>query len=340
MRILVTGGAGFIGSHLAEAFVDAGHRVRVLDNLQGGHRENLAHVAADVEVVEGDCSDPVVAARAVRGVDAVYHQAAVPSVARSVEDPVSAHRNSATATLIMLVAARDAGARRFVYAGSSSVYGDSAALPKREDMTPQPLSPYAVGKLAGEHYVRVFASLYGMETLTLRYFNVFGPRQDAGSPYSGVISLFVTALLEGRTPIVYGDGGQSRDFTYVANVVDGNLRALSAKGLKGQAVNLATGRRTTLNALLKALARGLGTSGRAERRPPRAGDIRHSLADVKLARKVLGYRPVVDFESGLKLTLDWYRAAAPVIEPRPARAPSRARAAAGGSPSSTGTRDS
>jgi UDP-glucose 4-epimerase len=314
--------------------------VRVLDNLLGGHRENLAHVAADVEVVEGDCADPVVAARAVRGVDAVYHQAAVPSVARSVEDPASAHRNSATATLNMLIAARDAGARRFVYAGSSSVYGDSPALPKREDMTPQPLSPYAAGKLAGEHYVRIFASLYGMETLTLRYFNVFGPRQDAGSPYSGVISLFVTAMLEGRTPVVYGDGGQSRDFTYVANVVDGNLRALTAKGLSGQAVNLATGRRTTLNALLKALARELGTSAKAERRPARAGDIRHSLADVKRARKLLGYRPVVDFETGLKLTLDWYRAALPVSEPRPARASSRARAAAGAPPSSTGTRDS
>ena len=336
----MTGGAGFIGSHLAEAFVDAGHRVRVLDNLLGGHRENLAHVAADVEVVEGDCSDPVAAARAVRGVDAVYHQAAVPSVARSVEDPAAAHRNSATATLAMLVAARDAGARRFVYAGSSSVYGDSAALPKREDMTPRPLSPYAVGKLAGEHYVRIFASLYGMETLTLRYFNVFGPRQDAGSPYSGVISLFVTAMLEGRTPVVYGDGGQSRDFTYVANVVDGNLRALAAKGLAGQAVNVATGRRTTLNALLKALGRELGVPAKAERRAARAGDIRHSLAEVKAAKKLLGYKPVVDFETGLKLTLDWYRGVRPVSEPRPARASSRARAASGGPPSSTGTRDS
>ena len=341
MRILVTGGAGFIGSHLAEAFVDAGHRVRVLDNMQGGRRENLASVAADVEVVEGDCSDPVVAARAVRGVDVVYHEAAVPSVARSVEDPAACHRNSATATLTMLIAARDAGARRFIYAGSSSVYGDSPKLPKREDMTPHPLSPYAVGKLAGEQYVRIFASLYAMETLTLRYFNVFGPRQDASSPYSGVISLFVTALLEGRAPVIYGDGLQSRDFTYIANVVDGNLRALTAKGLKGQAVNLATGQRITLNALLRALARELGLKAKAVRKPPRAGDIRHSLADIRLARKVLGYKPVVDFETGLRVTLDWYRSSAETVSAeKPARDGALARRAAGTSPSSAGTRDS
>jgi UDP-glucose 4-epimerase len=340
MRILVTGGAGFIGSHLAEAFVDAGHRVRVLDNLVGGHRENLAPVAADVEVVEGDCSDPVIAARAVRGIDVVYHQAAVPSVARSVEDPAASHRNSATATLTMLVAARDAGARRFVYAGSSSVYGDSPKLPKREDMTPQPLSPYAIGKLSGEQYVRVFASLYGMETLTLRYFNVFGPRQDASSPYSGVISLFITALLEGRAPVIYGDGLQSRDFTYVANVVDGNLRALTARGLAGQAVNVATGRRITLNALLRTLARELRVKAKAERRPARAGDIRHSLADVRLAKKVLGYRPVVDFETGLRLTLDWYRESGALSAAEQPRAAAPTRAAAGARPSSSGARDS
>ncbi len=341
MKVLVTGGAGFIGSHLAEAFVDAGHRVRVLDSLQGGHRDNLARVAADVEFMEGDCADPAVAARAARGMDAVCHEAAVPSVARSVEDPAGSHRNGATATLTMLVAARDAGARRFVYAGSSSVYGDSKELPKREDMTPRPLSPYAVGKLAGEQYVRVFASLYGMETVTLRYFNVFGPRQDPGSPYSGVISLFATALLDGRIPVVYGDGGQSRDFTYVANVVDGNLRALTTKGLAGQSVNVDTGRRTTLNALLKAMAREIGTTAKAERRPPRPGDVRHSLADVKAARRLLGYKPRVDFETGLKLTLDWYRAARPVsATTRPAWVSSPPRAGAGAPPSSTGTPDS
>ena len=308
MNILVTGGAGFIGSHLAQALVEAGHRVRVLDNLQGGHRANLAPVAADVEFLEGDCSDPGAADRATRGIDVVYHEAAVPSVARSVQDPASAHRNSATATLTMLVAARGAGVRRFVYAGSSSVYGDAATLPKREDMTPRPLSPYAVGKLGGEHYVRIFASLYGMETLTLRYFNVFGPRQDASSPYSGVISLFITAMLEGRRPVVYGDGKQSRDFTYVENVVQGNLRALDVKTeLCGQAVNVATGNRVTLKQLLTAMAKLLGVPARADHQPARSGDIRHSLADISRAKKLLGYRPTVDFETGLERTVEWYR---------------------------------
>jgi UDP-glucose 4-epimerase len=339
MKILVTGGAGFIGSHLAQGLVEAGHTVRVLDNFAAGRRANLSAVAQEVEVIEGDCSDAATAARATRGMEVVYHEAAVPSVARSVEDPIAAHRNSATATLTMLVAARDAAVRRFVYAGSSSVYGDAATLPKREDMAPRPLSPYAVGKLTGEQYVRIFSSLYGMETLTLRYFNVFGPRQDPGSPYSGVISLFATAMLTGRAPVIFGDGKHSRDFTYVANVVDGNLRALTAKGLQGQAVNLATGRRITLNALLKALARETGFDAAAVRKPPRAGDIKHSLADVRLARRLLGYRPTVDFETGLRLTLDWYRAAAGLSAPSPRRSAARAKRAAGaGLPSSSGTR--
>ncbi|MBI3932828.1 MAG: NAD-dependent epimerase/dehydratase family protein [Acidobacteria bacterium] len=307
MKILVTGGAGFIGSHLAEALVRRGHRVRVLDNLLSGRRENLRAVRADVEVVRGDCADPADARRAVRGVEVVFHEAAVPSVARSVADPALSHRANATATVEMLVAARDAGVRRFVYAGSSSVYGDLRGRAKREDMAPRPLSPYAVGKLMGEHYLRVFAELYGMETLTLRYFNVFGPRQDPGSPYSGVISLFTTAMLERRTPVIYGDGRQSRDFTYVDNVVDGNLRALRAKGLTGQAVNLATGRSVTLLVLLRALARRLGRQGRARMLAPRAGDVRHSLADVRLARRLLGYYPTVEFEDGLARTVDWYR---------------------------------
>ena len=309
MRVLVTGGAGFIGSHLAEALVRRGHRVRVLDNFYSGKRGNLRAVAPEVEVLKGDCADPAVARRAARGMEAVLHEAAIPSVARSVADPALSHRANATATLSMLVAARDAGVGRFVYAGSSSVYGDRAGRRKREEMDPRPLSPYAVGKLTGEHYTRIFASLYGMETVTLRYFNVFGPRQDARSPYSGVISLFITAMLAGRTPVLYGDGGQSRDFTYIDNVVDGNLRALSARGLAGQSINVATGRSVTLNALLKALARLLRRPAHASRRPPRRGDIRHSLADVTLARKVLGYRPLVDFETGLEQTVDWYRRA-------------------------------
>ena len=307
LKILVTGGAGFIGSHLAEALVKRGHRVRVLDDFSAGRRENLRAVKDDVEVLRGNCADPASARRAARGIEVVYHEAAVPSVARSVEDPVLSHRANATATLTMLTAARDAGVRRFMYAGSSSVYGDARQLPKREDMTPSPLSPYAVGKLAGEYYVRIFHQLYGLETLTLRYFNVFGPRQNPGSPYSGVISLFTTALLSGHTPILYGDGGQSRDFTYVADVVQGNLRALRARGLEGQHVNIATGHRVTLRQLLQALAREIGVPARAERRPARRGDIRHSLADVRAAQRLLGYRPRFDFEEGLRRTIAWYR---------------------------------
>jgi UDP-glucose 4-epimerase len=307
LNILVTGGAGFIGSHLAEALVRKGHRVRVLDNFYSGNLANLKPVRDDVEVVRGSCADLRVARAACKGIDMVYHEGAVPSVARSVDRPDESHLNNATATLHMLLAARDAGASRFVYAGSSSVYGDLAKLPKREDMPVRPLSPYAVGKMTGEHYLRIFNSLYGMETLSLRYFNVFGPRQNASSPYSGVISLFITNLLAGRPVKIYGDGKQSRDFTYVANVVDGNLRALTAKGLAGQSVNLATGHRVTLNQLLSKVARYLGVKADVSYEKPRAGDIRHSLADIELARKLLGYKPVVTFDDGLAETIDWYR---------------------------------
>jgi len=311
MKILVTGGAGFIGSHLCAALLQQGHRVRVLDDLSSGKKENLAAIKDDVELIVGDGADSDVANRAARGMEIVYHEGAMPSVARSVKDPLSSHRANATATLSMLVAARDAGVRRFVYAGSSSVYGDAKELPKREDMPPCPLSPYAAGKAAGENYLRIFAELYGreygFETLTLRYFNVFGPRQDPGSPYSGVISLFATSLLSGKTPVIYGDGKQSRDFTYVDNVVQGNLLALKAKGpLVGQAVNVATGHRVTLKQLLASMAKRLGVPARAEHRPARPGDIRHSLADIGRAVKVLGYKPTVDFETGLARTLEWY----------------------------------
>jgi UDP-glucose 4-epimerase len=307
MKILVTGGAGFIGSHLTEALVGAGHRVRVLDNFAGGRRENLAAVRRDVEILRGDCADRAAARRAAKGVEVVYHQAAIPSVARSVEEPELSHRANATATLVMLDAARRAGVRRFLYAGSSSVYGDAKVSPKREDLETRPLSPYAVGKLMGEHYLRIFAELYGMETLTLRYFNVFGPRQDPSSPYSGVISLFTTALLAGRQPLVYGDGRQTRDFTYVANVVAGNLAALRAKGLVGQVVNLATGRSVSLRQLLAALGRQTGVEPRPRYLAPRAGDIRHSRADVSRARRLLRYAPKLELEAGLRLTVDWYR---------------------------------
>jgi len=307
MRVLVTGGAGFIGSHLAIALVQRGHRVRVLDNFYSGKRDNLRAVAADVEVAEGDCADVETARRAVKDMEAVLHEAAIPSVVRSVADPALSHRANATATLSMLLAARDAGVRRFVYAGSSSVYGDQPGRRKREDMDPRPLSPYAVGKLTGEHYTRLFSTLYGMQTLTLRYFNVFGPHQDAASPYSGVMGLFITALLEGRTPVIYGDGKQSRDFTYVDNVVDANLRALEARGLKGQAVNVATGRAVTLNALLQTLSRIVKRRARAKHVKARAGDIRHSLADISRAQRLLGYRPQVDLRTGLERTVEWYR---------------------------------
>jgi UDP-N-acetylglucosamine/UDP-N-acetyl-alpha-D-glucosaminouronate 4-epimerase len=307
LRILVTGGAGFIGSHLVDALVKKGHRVRVFDNFFSGRRENLKGVRGDVEILRGDCANPSAARRAAQKIDAVLHEGAVPSVARSVKDPVLSHTANATATLTMFVAARDAGVAKFVYAGSSSVYGDTPTLPKHEGMTPMPLSPYAVGKLMGEHYLRVFARLYGMETLTIRYFNVFGPRQDPSSPYSGVISKFTTALLSGEVPLVHGNGFQSRDFTYVANVVDANLKALKTKGLVGQSVNVAMGQRTTLRQLLAALARETGRSPRARFGPPRPGDVRHSLADIRLARKVLGYKPIVDFETGLRRTVEWYR---------------------------------
>src|SRR5829696_6453939 len=246
---LVTGGAGFIGSHLAEELERRGERVRVADSLITGHRRNLAHLRT-VEFVEGDLADLDVARTAVDGMDYVLHQAAIPSVPRSVKDPVTSNRANIDASLNVLVAARDAGVRRVVYAGSSSAYGNTPTLPKREDMPPNPLSPYALQKLVAEQYCQMFTRLYGLEAVTIRYFNVFGPRQDPGSPYSGVISLFSTSLLSGKTPVIYGDGSQSRDFTYVDNVVQGNLRALSAKGpLVGQTVNLATGHRVTLKQL-------------------------------------------------------------------------------------------
>jgi len=324
MNVLVTGGAGFIGSHLAEALVRRGHRVRVLDDFYSGHRENLAPVRRDVEIVRGDCAEARTARRAVKGVEVVFHEGAIPSVARSVADPLRSRRANGTATLTMLLAARDAGARRFIYASSSSVYGDTPTLPKRETMEPHPLSPYAVEKLTGEHYLRIFHRLFGLETLSLRYFNIFGPRQDPTSPYSGVISRFATALIAGKTPVIFGDGLQSRDFTYVGNVVEANLRALAAPRLEGEAVNVATGRRVTLRALLAQMARALGGSGKARYEPARAGDVRHSLADVTKARRLLGYRPRIGLDEGLEKTMAWYRE---TYGPRPGAGRAAGRAA-------------
>jgi len=303
---LVTGGAGFIGSHLVEALVRRGERVRVADNLSTGKRENLDHVG-EVELLIGDLADPEFARRAVAGVEYVLHQAAIPSVPRSVADPVTSHRSNIDATLNVLVAARDAGVKRVVYAGSSSAYGNTETLPKREDMPTAPLSPYALQKLVGEQYAQLFTALYGLETVTTRYFNVFGPRQDPSSPYSGVISLFISALVEGRPATIHGDGEQTRDFTYVANVVDGVLRACHAPGANGGVFNVATGGRISLNALFQALKRIVAASSEPVYGPIRAGDVRDSQADISRARQVLGYEPRVGFEDGLIHTVKWYR---------------------------------
>jgi len=303
---LVTGGAGFIGSHLAEELVRRGHRVRVADSLVTGKRRNLDHIAG-VEFVQGDLADLSVAQRGVAGVEYVLHQAAIPSVPRSVADPVTSNRANIDATLNVLVAARDGGVKRLVYAGSSSAYGDTPTLPKREDMPTNPLSPYALQKLVGEQYCQMFTRLYGFEAVTIRYFNVFGPRQDPGSPYSGVISLFSTALLENRQPTIYGDGEQTRDFTYVANVVDGVLRACEAKNAAGEVINVATGGRISLNELLRVMNRIVGTDIRPIYAASRAGDVHDSQADITKARRLLQYTPVVDLEEGLRRTLAWCR---------------------------------
>ena len=303
---LVTGGAGFIGSHLTEELVRRGHAVRVADSLITGKRRNLDHIP-DVDFVEGDLADFAVAQRAVDGVDYVLHQAAIPSVPRSVKDPITSNRANIDASINVLVAARDAGVKRLVYAGSSSAYGNTPTLPKREDMEPNPLSPYALQKLVAEQYAQMFTRLYGFETVTTRYFNVFGPRQDPGSPYSGVISLFATALLEGRQPIIYGDGEQTRDFTYVANVVDGVLRACEAPDAAGQVVNVATGGRISLNELLRVMNRIVGTQIEPIYKEERAGDVRDSQADISKAKRLLGYTPIVSLEDGLRQTLAWCR---------------------------------
>ena len=306
-RWLVTGGAGFIGSHLAEALVGRGETVRIADSFITGHRRNLAVVGDRAELVEGDLADPAVATRAVAGMDYVLHQAAIPSVPRSVQDPATSNRANVDATLQLLLAARDAQVKRVVYAASSSAYGDTPTLPKREDMPTHPLSPYALQKLVGEQYMQLFTALYGVETVSIRYFNVFGPRQDPSSPYSGVIALFVTALLEGKAPTIVGDGGQTRDFTYVANVVDGVLRAATALGASGEVINVATGRQISILELARTLGEIIGVSARPVHVEARPGDVRDSLADISKAKAILGYEPIVELEEGLRRTVDWYR---------------------------------
>jgi nucleoside-diphosphate-sugar epimerase len=306
-RWLVTGGAGFIGSHLAEALIAKGESVRIADSFITGQRRNLEPLDGRIELVEGDLADPAVAARAVAGMDYVLHQAAIPSVPRSVQDPVTSNRANVDATLQVLVAARAAGVKRVVYAASSSAYGDTPTLPKREDMPTNPLSPYALQKLVGEQYMQLFTSLYGLETVSIRYFNVFGPRQDPSSPYSGVIALFVTALLAGKAPTVVGDGKQTRDFTYVANVVDGVLKAAMAPGASGEVINVATGRQISILELAKALSDIIGVSAPPVHIDPRPGDVRDSLADISKAHRLLGYQPTVSLEDGLRRTVEWYR---------------------------------
>jgi nucleoside-diphosphate-sugar epimerase len=304
---LITGGAGFIGSHLTEELVRRGEHVRVVDSLVTGKRHNLAHIDS-VDFIEGDLADMDVARRAVIGMDYVLHQAAIPSVPRSVLDPIASNRANVDASLNVLVAARDAGVKRLVYAGSSSAYGNTPVLPKVETMATAPLSPYALQKLVAEHYCQLFTRLYGLETVTIRYFNVFGPRQDPSSPYSGVISLFISALCDGRPPTIYGDGGQTRDFTYVANVVNGVLRACHADGVSGEVINVATGGRVSLNELFRTLRDLIGARVDPIYAETRAGDVRDSQADIEKARRTLGYEPIVSFEDGLRKTVEWYRA--------------------------------
>jgi UDP-glucose 4-epimerase len=305
--VLVTGGAGFIGSHLVAALVERGEKVRVLDNLSTGKLANLAPWRDQIEFIEADLIDPAAVEQAVQGVDCVFHQAALASVPLSLKAPLDTHATCATGTLVLLDAARRAGVRRLVYAASSSAYGDQPFSAKRESDLPMPLSPYGAAKLAGEYYCQAFAAAYGFEAVALRYFNVFGPRQDANSPYSAVIPLFVTALLQGRRPIIYGDGTQSRDFTYVGNVVQGNLLAARAAGVSGRVLNIAMGQSTNLLELLSRLQQLLGTSIQPLFEPARPGDVHDSLADITLARRLLGYAPTISFEEGLRLSLDYYR---------------------------------
>jgi nucleoside-diphosphate-sugar epimerase len=301
---VVTGGAGFIGSHIVQRLLARGEKVRIADDFSSGKREN---VPEGVEVVEGDVADPAVAARAAAGCEFVIHQAAIPSVPRSVKDPVRSHRANVDGTLNMLIAARDAGAKRLVFAGSSSVYGDTPVLPKREDMRPNPLSPYALQKLIGEQYCQMFTRLYGLETVVTRYFNVFGPRQQPGSPYSGVISLFVEALAQGKSPHIHGDGEQTRDFTYVGDVVTGVLECCSAPGVAGEVINVAAGGRVSLLELIRSLQGILKTSAAPTFGPTREGDVKDSQADIAKARKLLNFAPSVPFDEGLRETVAWFQ---------------------------------
>jgi UDP-glucose 4-epimerase len=306
---LVTGVAGFIGSHIAHELLRQGHRVRGVDNFITGKRENVAEFGNDLEFREADLRDLAAMRETCRGVDYVFHEAALASVPRSVNDPAATNDSNVTGTLNLLIAAREAGVKRVIYAASSSAYGDTPTLPKREDMLPNPISPYAVSKLTGEHYMASFYRVYGLETVSLRYFNVFGPRQAADSPYSGVLAKFITLMLESKQPTIFGDGEQSRDFTYVDNVVQANLRACAApaEAVCGRVFNVALGERYTLTQTFAVLKKIIGYSGEPAYGPERQGDVKHSQADITLAQKHFGYAPQVGFEEGLRRTVTWYR---------------------------------
>ena len=311
---LVTGAAGFIGRSIAAELLARGKRVRGIDNFSTGKRENLLGLEA-MDFVEADINDAATIAEACRGVDCVFHEAAIPSVPRSIQDPIASNYAGVSGTVQLLVAARNAKVRRIVYAGSSSCYGNTPTLPKTEDMIPNPISPYAVAKLAGEYYMQSFTRVYGLETVTLRYFNVFGPYQDPTSQYSGVLAIFALKMLAGKAPTIYGDGEQSRDFTFIQNVVHGNLLASEAPAdrVSGKVFNLATGNRITLNQAVEVMRKATGYTGEVRHSPERGGDVKHSLAAISLARQCFGYEPLVQFQEGLKRTVDWYRITAKTV---------------------------
>jgi len=306
-KFLVTGGAGFIGSNIAAKLVSHGCFVRVVDNLLTGKKSNLADILDKIEFIEADMGDEKIARKAMKDIDVVLHQGALPSVPRSVDDPAATHKHCVDATFTLLLAARDACIKRFVYASSSSAYGDTPTLPKVESMPPQPLSPYAVGKLAGEYYAKVFCEVFGLETISLRYFNVFGPHQDPTSQYAAAIPAFVTAILKDQPPTVFGDGEQSRDFTYVDNVVEANLLAARVEHTAGDVLNIACGQAVTVNETIDVINATVGKNIKPLYDAPRPGDVKHSLADITLAQQIIGYKPLISFKQGLELAIDWYR---------------------------------
>jgi len=307
MKYLITGGAGFIGSNIAEKLVEKGEDVRILDNFSTGRRENIAPLLDKIELIEGDIRDLPTVKEAVKGIDYILHQGAIPSVPRSIASPIESNEANANGTLNLLVAARDEGVKRMVYASSSSVYGDTPELPKKEDMRPNPLSPYAVAKLAGEHYCQVFFKIYGLETVCLRYFNVFGPRQDPTSQYAAVVPKFITAILLGKSPTIYGDGLQSRDFIYIENVICANLLATQSPEAPGKVYNMACQKRFTLLELIDVLNGILDTKIKPVHADPKPGDVKHSVADITRAKNELGFNVEVDFKEGLKRTIDWMK---------------------------------